>query len=70
MSDQTHLLARIMGLQDELNHFGENSWQRQIRHEAGLSVISYLEQRLKFHLKSLLEHPACAGTIHRLSNAA
>ena len=97
MSDQTHLLARIMGLQGELNHFGENSWQRQIRHdgelsrlrnenrnlqvpleilqadnntlrvqlEAGLSVISYLEQRLKFHLKSLLEQPACARTIHR-----
>jgi hypothetical protein len=23
MSDQTHLLERIMGLQVELNHFGE-----------------------------------------------
>jgi ABC-type phosphate transport system auxiliary subunit len=87
MSDQTHLLERIMGLQVELNHFGECSRQQQIhydaelsrvRHEnrnlqvrlralqaenntlqvkleAGLSVISYLEQRLKFHLKTLLE---------------
>jgi hypothetical protein len=87
MSDQTHLLERIMGLRVELNHFGESSRQQQIRHdaelsrlrhengnlqarlktlqaenntlrvqlEAGLSVISYLEQRLKLHLKSLLE---------------
>jgi hypothetical protein len=87
MSDQTHLLERIMGLQVELNHFGESSRQQQIhydaelsrlRHEnrnlqarhhalqaenntlrvqleASLSVISYLEQRLKFHLKTLLE---------------
>ena len=86
MSDQTHLLERIMGLRVELNHFGESSRQQQIRHdaelsrlhhengnlqarlknlqaenntlrvqlEAGLSVISYLEQRLKLHLKSLL----------------
>jgi cell division protein FtsB len=102
MSDQTHLLERIMGLRVNLNPFGENSWQRQIRLdgelsrlrnenrnlqarldilqaenntlrvqlEAGLSVISYLEQRLKFHLKSLLEQPAPAGTTHRLSKAA
>ena len=87
MSDQTHLLERIMGLRVELNHFGESSCQQQIRHdaeisrlrnenrslqarlralqaenntlrvqlEAGLSVIAYLEQRLKFHLKTLLE---------------
>ena len=87
MSDQTHLLERIMGLQVELNHFGECSRQQQIhydaelsrlRHEnrnlqarhhalqaenntlrvqleASLSAISYLEQRLKFHLKTLLE---------------
>jgi ABC-type phosphate transport system auxiliary subunit len=87
MSDQTHLLERIMGLQVELNHLGESSRQQQIhydaelsrlRHEsrnlqarldalqaenntlrvqleASLSVISYLEQRLKFHLKTLLE---------------
>ena len=88
-----------MGLQVELNHFDENSWQQQIRQtlrllnenrnlqarvhtlqaenntlrvqlEAALSVISYLEQRLKFHLKSLLEQPSTAGTTHRLSNAA
>jgi hypothetical protein len=87
MSDQTHLLERIMGLRVELNHFGESSRQQQIRHdaelsrlrnenrnlqarlqalqaenntlrvqlEASISVISYLDQRLKFHLKSLLE---------------
>ena len=87
MSDQTHLLERIMGLRVELNHFSERSQQQQsrdeaelsrLRHEnrnlqarlntlqaenntlrvqlvAGLSVISFLEQRLKFHLKSLIE---------------
>jgi uncharacterized protein YlxW (UPF0749 family) len=87
MSDQTHLLERIMGLQVKVNHFGESSRQQQIhydaelsrlRHEnrnlqarlhalqaeintlrvqleASLSVISSLEQRLKFHLKTLLE---------------
>jgi ABC-type phosphate transport system auxiliary subunit len=87
MSDQTHLLERIMGLRVELNHFGESSRQQQIHYdaelsrlrnknqnlqarlhalqaenntlrvqlEAGLSVISYLEQRLKLHLKFLLE---------------
>jgi ABC-type phosphate transport system auxiliary subunit len=87
MSDQTHLLERIMGLQVELNHLGDSSRQQYIRHdaelsrlqnenrnlqarlhalqaenntlrvqlEAGLSVISYLEQRLKLHLKFLLE---------------
>jgi hypothetical protein len=102
MSDQTHLLERIMGLRANFNPLGENSWQRQIRHDgelsrlrnevrnlqarldilqaenntlrvqlgAGLSVISYLERRLKFHLKSLLEQPAADGTTHRLSNAA
>ena len=77
MSDQTHLLERIMGLRVELNHFG----QQQIRHDAELrrlrndnrdlqarvntlqaenntlrvqvqatlSVIAYLELRLKSH---------------------
>jgi hypothetical protein len=102
MSDQTHLLERIMGLRVNVNPFGENSWQRQIRHdgelsrlrnenrnlqarvdilqaenntlrvqlEAALSVISYLEQRLKFHLKSLLEQQTTAETTHRLSKAA
>lgn len=102
MSDQTHLLERIMGLRVNVNPFGENSWQRQIRHagelsrlrnenrnlqarvdilqaenntlrvqlEAALSVISYLEQRLKFHLKSLLEQQTTAKTTHRLSKAA
>jgi hypothetical protein len=102
MSDQTPLLERVMGLRVNLNPFGENSWQRQIRHdgelsrlrnenrnlqarvdilqaenntlrvqlEAALSVISYLEQRLKFHLKSLLEQQTTAETTHRLSKAA
>jgi hypothetical protein len=98
MSDQTHLLERIMGLRVELNHFSESSRQQQSRHdaelsrlrnenrnlqvrlqalqvenntlrvqlEAGLSAISYLEQRLKFHLKSLLEQEATAETTHQL----
>jgi len=100
MSDQTHLLERIMGLRPNLGHFGENSWQSQIRHDAelkrlrnenrnlqgrleilqaenntlrvqlqaALSAISYLEQQLKVHLKSLLEQLAAAAG--RLSNAA
>ena len=98
MSDQTHLPERIVGVRDELNHFGESSRQQQIRHDAelsrlrnenrnlqarlqalqaenntlrvqldaGLSVTSYLEQRLKFHLKSLLEQEDTAETTHEL----
>ena len=46
---------------------GNNTLRVQL--EAGLSVISYLEQRLKFHLKSLLV-PAADGTTHQLRNAA
>ena len=93
MSYQTHLPERIVGVRDELNHFGESSWQREIRQdaelsrlrnenrnlqarlgvlqaekntlrvqlEAGLSVISHLEQRLKFHLKSLVEQESATA---------
>jgi len=102
MSDQTHLLERIVGLRFNLNPFGENSWQRQIRHDGELSqlrnenrnlqarvdilqaenntlrvqlkasssIISYLEQLLKCHLKSLLEQQTTVETMHRFRNAA
>jgi len=99
VSDQTHLLERIMGLRVELNHAGESSRQQQIRHDAelrrlrnsntdlqtrvdilqaenntlrvqlnsALSVISYLEQRLRFHLESLLEE---VSPLDRINDAA
>ena len=57
------LQARVGVLQAENNTL-------RVQLEAALSVISHLEQRLKFHLKSLLEQSATAGTTHRLSNAA
>jgi len=47
----------------------ENNTLR-VQLQAALSVISSLEQRLKFHLKSLLEQSATSGTTDRLSNAA
>ena len=62
-NDNRKLQARLGVLQAENNTL-------RVQLEAALSVISYLEQRLKFHLKSLLEQPAAAGTTHRLSNAA
>ena len=62
-NENRKLQARLGVLQAENNTL-------RVQLKAGLSVISYLEQRLKFHLKSLLEQPATAGTTHRLSNAA
>ena len=62
-NENRNLQARLGVLQAENNTL-------RVQLEAGLSTISYLEQRLKFHLKSLLEQPATAGTTHRLSNAA
>jgi hypothetical protein len=58
-----NLQARLNSLQAENNTL-------RVQLEAGLSVISYLEQRLKFHLKSLLEQEATAETTHRLSDRA
>ena len=62
-NDNRKLQARLGVLQAENNTL-------RVQLEAALSVISYLEQRLKFHLKSLLEQSATAGTTNRLSNAA
>jgi hypothetical protein len=62
-NENRKLQARVGVLQAENNTL-------RVQLEAALSVISHLEQRLKFHLKSLLEQSATAGTTHRLSNAA
>lgn len=62
-NDNRKLQARLGVLQAENNTL-------RVQLKAALSVISCLEQRLKFHLKSLLEQEATAGTTHRLSNAA
>jgi hypothetical protein len=62
-NENRNLQARVHTLQAENNTL-------RVQLEAALSVISYLEQRLKFHLKSLLEQSATAGTTDRLSNAA
>jgi chromosome segregation ATPase len=62
-NEDRNLQARLGVLQAENNTL-------RVQLKAGLSVISYLEQRLKFHLKSLLEQSATAGTTDRLSNAA
>ena len=63
-NENRKLQARLGVLQAENNTL-------RVQLEAALSVISYLEQRLKFHLKSLLEQESVtAGTTHRLSNAA
>src|ERR1700751_461659 len=62
-NDNRTLQARLGILQAENNTL-------RVQLEAALSVISHLEQRLKFHLKSLLEQSATAGTTDRLSNAA
>ena len=62
-NENRKLQARLGVLQAENNTL-------RVQLKAGLSVISYLEQRLKFHLKSLLEQSATAGTTHQLSNAA
>ena len=63
-NENRNLQARLNTCQAENNTL-------RVQLEAGLSVISYLEQRLKFHLKSLLEQESVtAGTTHRLSNAA
>ena len=62
-NENRKLQARLGVLQAENNTL-------RVQLEAALSVISYLEQRLKFHLKSLLEQSAAAGTTHRFSNAA
>jgi hypothetical protein len=47
-NENRDLEVRFLALQVENNTL-------RVQLEAGLSVISYLEQRLKFHLKSLLE---------------
>jgi hypothetical protein len=47
-NDNRKLQARLDVLQAENNTL-------RVQLKAGLSAISYLEQRLKFHLKSLLE---------------
>jgi uncharacterized protein YlxW (UPF0749 family) len=61
--ENRNLQARLNTLQAENNTL-------RVQREASLSVISYLEQRLKFHLKSLLEQEATAETTHRLSDRA
>ena len=62
-NDNRTLQARLGVLQAENNTL-------RVQLKAGLSVISYLEQRLKFHLKSLLEQEATAEATHRLSDQA
>src|SRR6201984_1130098 len=62
-NENRKLQARLGVLQAENNTL-------RVQLEAALSVISHLEQRLKFHLKSLLEKSATVGTTDRLSNAA
>jgi hypothetical protein len=62
-NENRNLQARVDILQAENNTL-------RVQLQAALSVISYLEQRLKFHLKSLIEQPPTAETTHRLSNAA
>jgi len=62
-NENRQLQARLGVLQAENNTL-------RVQLKAGLSVISYLEQRLKFHLKSFLEQESTAETTHRLSNAA
>jgi hypothetical protein len=62
-NDNRKLQARLDVLQAENNTL-------RVQLQAGLSAISYLEQRLKFHLKSLLERQTVAETTHRLSKVA
>ena len=62
-NENRNLQARLNTLQAENNTL-------RVQLEAGLSVISHLEQRLKSHLKSLLEQGATAETTHRLSDRA
>jgi ABC-type phosphate transport system auxiliary subunit len=50
-NEYRNLQARLQVLQAENNTL-------RVQLEASLSVISYLEQRLKFHFKSLLEQEA------------
>jgi hypothetical protein len=47
-NENRNLQARLYNLQAENNTL-------RVQLQAGLSVISYLEQRLQFHLKSLAE---------------
>ena len=61
--DNRKLQARLGVLQAENNTL-------RVQLQAALSVISYLEQRLQFHVKSLLEQETTAEITHRLSNAA
>src|SRR5215469_12488827 len=58
------------GLQARLGVLQAENNTLRVQLKAGISAISYLEQRLKFHLKPLLEQPATPGTADRLSNAA
>jgi len=53
MSDQTHLLERIMGLQVELNHFGKRYRQQQIRHDAELNRLRSDNRNLQTRLTTL-----------------
>jgi hypothetical protein len=62
-NENRNLQARVDILQAQNNTL-------RVQLKAGLSVISYLEQRLKFHLESLLEQQTAAGITHQLSNAA
>ena len=62
-NDNRKLQARLGVLQAENNTL-------RVQLDAGLSVISYLERRLAFHLKSLLEQQTVTETTHKLSNAA
>ena len=57
------LQARVDVLQAENNTL-------RVQLQAALSVISYLERWLKFHLKSLLEQQTTAEKTQGLSNAA
>jgi len=59
------------GLQARLGVLQAENNTLRVQLKASISVISYLEQRLQFHLKSLLEQEnATAGAADRLSNAA
>ena len=58
-------------LQGRLNNLQAENNTLRVQLEAALSVISYLEQRLQFYLKSLLEKEVPpSGVTYRLSNAA
>ena len=53
-NENRNLQARLYNLQAENNTL-------RVQLQAGLSVISYLEQRLQFHLKSLVEQESATA---------